>query len=153
MTLKTDWILDEIVSPNHMNDICRNINENTKKLNGIDNNANNYIHPDKHPANIIEESSGKRFVSDSEKNNWNNKANSEHEHSKNDITDFSHRHNMSDIDGFDADASSINYNKNGCSNVDNALDSLYSTVNNLNTELDGQRTKAISLHNRLDKIF
>ena len=68
MTLKTDWILDEIVSPNHMNDICKNINENTKKLNGIDNNANNYTHPDKHPASIIQESETKRFVSNQEIN-------------------------------------------------------------------------------------
>lgn len=43
------------------------------KLDGISNNANNYTHPATHPASMISESSSRRFVSDSEKNTWNNK--------------------------------------------------------------------------------
>lgn len=43
------------------------------KLDGISNNANNYSHPATHPASMISESSSRRFVSDGEKNTWNNK--------------------------------------------------------------------------------
>ena len=47
--------------------------EDKDKLDSVDNNANNYIHPDKHPASIIEESTDKQFVSDSQIQNWNSK--------------------------------------------------------------------------------
>lgn len=43
------------------------------KLAGIEANANNYTHPATHPASMIDESTEKRFVSDSEKTSWNNK--------------------------------------------------------------------------------
>lgn len=43
------------------------------KLDNIENNANNYIHPVNHPASIITEDSTHRFVTDSEKLNWNDK--------------------------------------------------------------------------------
>jgi len=43
------------------------------KLEGIEYNANNYTHPDIHSASMISESSSRRFVTDSEKNTWNNK--------------------------------------------------------------------------------
>lgn len=35
---------------------------------------NKYIHPENHPASIITEDETHRFVTDTEKNNWNNKA-------------------------------------------------------------------------------
>lgn len=41
-----------------------------------------YIHPTTHPASIIEETSEKRFVSDSEKTTWNGKAAGDHGHSE-----------------------------------------------------------------------
>lgn len=44
-----------------------------KKLDGIAAGANNYTHPATHPASIITESTTKRFVSDTEKANWNGK--------------------------------------------------------------------------------
>ena len=44
------------------------------KLDGIQKNANNYTHPDSHPASMIDEDSTHRFVSDTEKITWNNKA-------------------------------------------------------------------------------
>ena len=44
-----------------------------QKLDGIANGANNYSHPSTHPATMIQESSARRFVSDSEKNTWNGK--------------------------------------------------------------------------------
>ena len=43
------------------------------KLAGIEAGANNYTHPATHPASMIDESTEKRFVSDSEKTSWNNK--------------------------------------------------------------------------------
>ncbi len=54
-----------------------------KKLDGIANNANNftYSHPGSHPASMITQDASHRFVSDSEKNNWNGKANGSHSHS------------------------------------------------------------------------
>lgn len=42
------------------------------KLFGIDDGANNYVHPSSHPAAIITEDSTHRFVTDMEKSTWNN---------------------------------------------------------------------------------
>ena len=44
------------------------------KLAGIEEEANKYIHPNTHPASIIVQDSTHRFVTDSEKDKWNNKA-------------------------------------------------------------------------------
>jgi len=44
-----------------------------EKLNSIEFSANNYIHPSFHSASMIQQDSDNRFVSDSEKTNWNNK--------------------------------------------------------------------------------
>ena len=44
------------------------------KLSGIADGANNYTHPDTHPASIIEEDASHRFVTDAEKTTWNNKV-------------------------------------------------------------------------------
>ena len=45
------------------------------KLDAIAENANNYSHPSSHDASMINESSEKRFVSDTEKTTWDNKLN------------------------------------------------------------------------------
>ena len=45
-----------------------------KKLDAIEANANNYVHPENHEATIITEDSDHRFVTDTEKSTWNNKA-------------------------------------------------------------------------------
>ena len=45
-----------------------------KKLDGIANEANNYVHPSSHPASMIAQDATHRFVSDTEKNTWNGKA-------------------------------------------------------------------------------
>lgn len=51
-----------------------------------------YIHPDVHPAQMITESSLKRFVSDAQINAWNSKANESHVHAASNITqDATHR--------------------------------------------------------------
>lgn len=44
------------------------------KLNGIEAEANKYVHPASHPPSIITQDSGNRFVSDAEKAKWNGKA-------------------------------------------------------------------------------
>ena len=44
------------------------------KLAGIEENANNYIHPSSHSATMITQDSTHRFVTDTEKTTWNNKA-------------------------------------------------------------------------------
>ena len=46
--------------------------EDKTKLDGIATNANNYKHPSTHPASMITDDSTHRFVSDEEKNKWNN---------------------------------------------------------------------------------
>ena len=44
------------------------------KLANIEDGANKYVHPSSHPASMITENSSKRFVSDSEKEKWNDKV-------------------------------------------------------------------------------
>ena len=48
--------------------------EDKSKLNGIAAKANNYSHPASHVATMITQSATHRFVSDTEKNTWNGKA-------------------------------------------------------------------------------
>jgi len=45
------------------------------KLAGIEDNANNYVHPGTHPPAIIEQDANNRFVTDAEKSAWNGKQN------------------------------------------------------------------------------
>ena len=45
-----------------------------QKLDGVATGANNYVHPSSHPATMIQEDASHRFVSDTEKSAWNNKA-------------------------------------------------------------------------------
>lgn len=47
--------------------------EERMKLAGIDDNANNYTHPSSHAPSIILQDQNNRFVTDSEKNEWNAK--------------------------------------------------------------------------------
>lgn len=49
--------------------------EDKKKLDGIEEGANKYIHPKTHPASIITQTNSMSFVSDAEKVSWNNKIN------------------------------------------------------------------------------
>lgn len=51
------------------------------KLSGIENEANKYVHPDSHSAEMIIETDSKQFASAKEKVQWSNKANSDHTHS------------------------------------------------------------------------
>lgn len=57
--------------------------EEKNKLQGIAINANNYMHPDKHPASIITESTTQQFVTAAQKTEWSNKLNSAYPSSAN----------------------------------------------------------------------
>ena len=48
--------------------------DDKKKLDTIEENANNYIHPEKHDPSIIKQDKDNRFVSDTDKSTWNNKV-------------------------------------------------------------------------------
>lgn len=48
-------------------------NTEKSKLAGVEDNSNNYVHPNTHAATIIVTDSNNRFVSDSEKSTWNSK--------------------------------------------------------------------------------
>ena len=70
------------------------------KLNGIANNANNYVHPD---------NSNTRHVTDSEKNKWNSKADGNHNHFKCGIID------NKDINDYDGEGL-VGLTNNNCTN-------------------------------------
>ncbi|KYN77185.1 hypothetical protein A0J52_10005 [Clostridium sporogenes] len=56
-----------------------------QKLAGVGAGANNYIHPSAHAPSIITQDANHRFVTDTEKNNWNSKASGNHTHSESDL--------------------------------------------------------------------
>lgn len=49
--------------------------EDKTKLDGVDENANNYTHPEKHPATIITEDATHKFITEAERTSWNAKSN------------------------------------------------------------------------------
>lgn len=57
------------------------------KLAGIEQGANKYIHPTNHNADMIVENLNKRFVSDTEKDTWNDANTKKHTHSNKSILD------------------------------------------------------------------
>ena len=57
------------------------------KLSGIADKANNYVHPDSHPAEMIEQDATHRFVSDNEKTSWNDANSKKHTHSNKSVLD------------------------------------------------------------------
>lgn len=59
--------------------------EDKVKLDGVAPKANNYIHPEKHPAGIITQDANNRFCTDAEKGIWNGK--SDFSGSYNDLTE------------------------------------------------------------------
>lgn len=58
-----------------------------QKLAGVQDNANNYIHPTTHPGSIVTEDTTHRWTTDNEKSNWNDAYNKEHTHSNKSILD------------------------------------------------------------------
>ena len=60
----------------HINNTSLHFTSDEKtKLAGIEANANKYVHPSSHSANIITQDATHRFVTDTEKNAWSSKSN------------------------------------------------------------------------------
>ncbi len=57
-------------------------NVDKDKLTNIEENANNYSHPSSHSADMITETTAKKWVSPAEKDLWNSKAEGNHTHSQ-----------------------------------------------------------------------
>lgn len=57
------------------------------KLSGIAEKANNYLHPASHPADMITQDKKHRFVSDTEKTDWNDANSKKHTHSNKSVLD------------------------------------------------------------------
>lgn len=70
LTGKVDKISGKDLSSNDYTDAEK------QKLAGIESGANKYTHPSTHSADMITETSSKRFVTDSEKSTWNGKLSS-----------------------------------------------------------------------------
>lgn len=68
------------------------------KLNGIAENANRYVHPASHPANIVEQDSTHRFVSDTEKSAWNSKAAGTHTHKASEVNEETNKRFLTDAE-------------------------------------------------------
>lgn len=65
---KVDKVLNKGLSTNDYS------TEEKNKLSNIEDEANNYVHPATHDADIINQDANHRFVTDEEKDIWNNKA-------------------------------------------------------------------------------
>ncbi|MDU4726404.1 hypothetical protein [Clostridium sp.] len=57
------------------------------KLSDIEERANNYTHPSTHNASMITEDTNHRFITDTERTNWNDANNKKHTHSNKSILD------------------------------------------------------------------
>ena len=68
---KVDKDGDKVLSEQNFTTTLKN------KLDGIEAQANKYEHPANHPASIITQDATHRFVTDTEKSTWNNKADAE----------------------------------------------------------------------------
>ncbi|MBU5486460.1 hypothetical protein KQI86_19345 [Clostridium sp. MSJ-11] len=73
MTNELSKKVDKIVGKQLSTEDYTTVEKN--KLAGIEQGANKYIHPSTHSADIIVENANKRFVSDTEKANWNTVSN------------------------------------------------------------------------------
>lgn len=89
------------------------------KLAGVENNANNYIHPTTHPAAMITTDSTHEFVTDENITNWNGKANASEVYSKTDAdTRFATKHEIQNAGA--GDMLKYVYDKDGNGVVDNS---------------------------------
>lgn len=81
LSAKVDKVAGKGLSTNDYTD------EEKQKLAGIEEGANKYIHPATHSANMIVETSSKRFVSDVEKAEWNDANIKKHTHTNKSVID------------------------------------------------------------------
>ncbi len=93
-----------------------------EKLSGIEENANKYVHPTTHPGSMITEDDSHRWTTDTEKANWNGKANKTDVYTKSESDDkFATKDELEDA-GY-GDMSKNVYDKNSNGVVDKAEDS------------------------------
>ena len=76
VTDKVDKVTGKQLSTNDYTDVDKD------KLANIEENANNYSHPSSHSADMITETTDKKWVSPAEKDLWNSKAEGSHTHSQ-----------------------------------------------------------------------
>lgn len=114
--------------------------EKDAKLSGIAENANNYTHPINHEPNIITQDATHRFVTDEEKDVWNNK--SEFSGSYNDLTE------KPDIPSIDGLATEVYVDDKVASIVNSAPETL-DTLNELATALGNDPNFATTVANQI----
>ena len=68
--------VDSVLASNKIDGLMSK--EDKAKLDSIEEGANNYTHPENHPSTMIVEDETHRFVTDTEKSSWNNKADLEY---------------------------------------------------------------------------
>ncbi len=95
-------------------------NEEKNKLANIEDGANKYVHPSTHSANIITENSSKRFVSDAEKNRWDNPPKVDlTPYAKTDEVDSKLKNKVSKVDGKGLSSNDFtNEEKNKLANIE-----------------------------------
>lgn len=114
--------------------------EKDNKLSGIADNANNYIHPINHEPSIITQDATHRFVTDVEKEIWNNK--SEFSGSYNDLTE------KPDIPSIDGLATEV-YVENKVASIVNSAPETLDTLNELATALGNDPNFATTVANQI----
>lgn len=114
--------------------------EKDTKLSGIEDNANNYVHPAKHNADIITQDATHRFVTDAEKEKWNNK--SDFSGSYNDLTE---KPNIPSIDGLATEV----YVENKVASIVNSAPETLDTLNELATALGNDPNFATTVANQI----
>lgn len=105
-----------VINPNW--DILeREIINMKSKLSGVEEGANNYMHPLTHSPSVITQDSNNRFVTDVEKSTWNNKADVTHTHAIESVAGLQgalgekapleHTHAISQVNGLQGELDSL----------------------------------------------
>lgn len=112
-------------------------NEEKLKLSGIETSANKYIHPNKHPATMIVEDASHKFVTETEKTNWNNKSefNGDYNSLTNKPTIPTKVSELTNDSGFITEVPNLNIYQ---TKTDNTLDTTDKTVVGAINEINGK---------------
>lgn len=127
--------------------------EDKTKLDGIATNANNYKHPSTHPASMITDDSNHRFVTDAEKNKWNNSTEIS-DTTTSSISTWSSQKISGEFKKVSSDAKNTTFDDAianlGATNVQDAIVKVLDKVKALETELNGQVTKLSGINTELE---
>lgn len=99
--------------------------DNWIKLDGIDEDANNYMHPEYHSPDIIAQDELNRFVTDVEKEGWNDKSDVDHNHDEA-YSSINHKH-QSYEDSINIIVEELNIQRAAIKVIQDYLDQLEST--------------------------